>query len=80
MSVMLKGSKETGDALNEAIVDDAFVLKGFDVVLALLAFLVDLVLFGADEGAFIDIRMDFNVRVIAELQGVLCNKRTCEYI
>lgn len=49
----------------------AFVFEDFDVVFTLKAFLVDLVLFGADEGAFIDVGMDFDVGVVAELEIVL---------
>lgn len=67
MCVRAKGGEEGGDALEEAIVDDAFVLEDLDVVFALEAFLVDLGLFGADEGAFIDVGMDFDVGVVAEL-------------
>lgn len=32
---------------------------------------MDLVLLGANEGPFIDVGMDLDVRVIAELQGIL---------
>jgi hypothetical protein len=32
---------------------------------------MDLVLLGADEGAFVDIGVDFDVRVVAELERVL---------
>ena len=49
------------------IVDETLELQGGDVVLALIAFHVDLVLLGADEGPLIDIGMDLNVGVIAKL-------------
>jgi hypothetical protein len=40
-------------------------------VLALLALLVDLVLLRADEGSLVDVGVDFDVGVIAELQRIL---------
>ena len=40
-------------------------------MLAGLSLLVDLVLFGADEGAFVDVGVDFDVAVVGELEGVL---------
>lgn len=40
------------------------------MVLAVGAFLVDLSLFSPDKGAFVDVWVDFDVRVVAELQGV----------
>lgn len=47
---------------------------------SLVSLLVDLVLFGADERAFVDVRMDFDVRVVAELEGILCGcELLCEY-
>ena len=39
--------------------------------LALLALLMDLVLFRPDEGALVDIGVDLDIRVIAELQSIL---------
>lgn len=33
--------------------------------------LMDLSLLGSDERALVDIRMDFNIRVVRELEGVL---------
>ena len=41
------------------------------MVLALRALLVDLVLLGSDEGSLVDIGVNFNVGVVAELQRVL---------
>ena len=40
-------------------------------MLALVPLLVDLVLLGADEGAFVDIGVDFDVRVVAQLERIL---------
>jgi hypothetical protein len=40
-------------------------------VLALRSLLVDLILFGADEGTFINIGVYFDVGVVAELESVL---------
>lgn len=45
----LKGVQEVGDALHQAIVDDALVLERLDLVLALQSLLVNLVLLCADE-------------------------------
>jgi hypothetical protein len=59
------------DALDQAVVDDAFVLERLDLVPALLALHMDLVLLGADEGSLVDIWMDLDVRVVAELERIL---------
>ena len=71
MLVGSEGGEEGRDALQQAVVDDALVLEGFDVLFALLALLVDLVLLCADKGAFVDVGMDLDIGVIAELQVVL---------
>lgn len=65
-----QAGEQTVDAGEEAIVDDAFIAEGGDFVLALEAGLVDLVLLGADEGAFVDVGVDFDVGVVGELEGV----------
>lgn len=67
----LEGVEEGGDAGYERVVDNALILQGGDLQAAMLALLVDLGLFGADEGALVDVRVDLNVGVIAQLQGVL---------
>ncbi len=54
----------------QAIVDDAFVLEGGDFVFALETGLVDLILLCADEGAFVDVGMDFDVGIVGELESV----------
>ena len=36
-----------------------------------VALVVDLGLFGADKGFLVDVRVDFDVRVVGELEGVL---------
>jgi hypothetical protein len=41
------------------------------LVLAFESLLVDLVLLGADEGAFVDVGVDFDVGVVAQLERVL---------
>jgi hypothetical protein len=66
-----QGVEEARDALDQRVVDDALVLEGLDLVLALLALGMDLVLLGADEGPLVDIGMDLDVRVIAELESIL---------
>lgn len=40
-------------------------------MLPLLALLVDLVLLGANKGPLVDVGVNFDIRVITELQGVL---------
>lgn len=65
-----QAGEQAVDAGEEAIVDDAFVAEGGDFVFALEAGLVDLVLLCADEGAFVDVGVDFDVRVVGELEGV----------
>jgi hypothetical protein len=69
--VRFEGCEETIDALGEAIVDYALVLECLYLVSALVAFLVDLRLFGADEGLLVDIGVYFDVAVVRELEGVL---------
>lgn len=59
------------NARQEAIVDDSLVLVRLDLELAVLALLVDLALLGADKGPLVDIGVNLNVRVVAELQRVL---------
>jgi hypothetical protein len=71
----LERLQEAADALGEAIVDLSFVLERLDLVPPLLALLVDLVLLGADKGPLVDIGVDFNVGVIAELEIVLPDER-----
>lgn len=75
-----QGGEQGGDALQQAIVDYALIFEGLDLVLALEALLVDLVLFGADEGPFVDVGMDLDVGVIAELQIVLCTFEACQLL
>jgi len=70
-AVGFQRGQEAVDAGEEAVVDDALVFQRGYLVPALGALLVDLVLFGADEGAFVDVGVDFDVGIIAELEGVL---------
>lgn len=67
----LKCCDETVDAVEEAIVDDALVFVGRDLVLAVLTLLVDLVLLCTDERALVDVWVDFNIGVVAELKSIL---------
>lgn len=66
-----QSGEEAPNAAEEAIVDDALVLQSDDLVLAELALLVDLILLCADEGSFVDIWVDFDVRVVAQLESIL---------
>ena len=58
------------DAGEHAIVDDALILESGDLCFAVGAGLVDLVLFSADEGFFVDVGVRFEVAVVGELEGV----------
>lgn len=68
--MVAEAGEEGVDADEEAVVDDAFVFEGGDFVFAFEAGLVDLVLLCADEGAFVDVGVDFDVGVVGELEGV----------
>lgn len=59
----------------KAIVDYALVLQCFDLVSAPVTFLVNLCLFGADEGFLVDIGVDLDVAVVGELEGVLSSRK-----
>lgn len=67
----LEAGDQGVDAREQPVVDDALVLERFGLVLALGALLVDLALLGADEGALVDVGVDFDVGVVGELEGVL---------
>ena len=72
----LERRDQVRDALDEGIVDDSLVLVRLDLGLALLALLVNLLLLRPDEGLFVDIGVNFNIGVIAELQRVLSWRKT----
>ena len=63
--------QERGDALHQAIIDDALVLQRLDLVLPLLSLLMDLVLLCTDEGSLVDIRVNFDIGIVTELERVL---------
>ncbi len=65
------------NALEEAIVDYTLVFQCLDLQLAHLTLLMDLVLLCTDEGALVDVRVDFDVRVVAELESVLVGSALC---
>jgi hypothetical protein len=69
--VGFEGREKTIDAGHKTIVDDALILEGGDLVTAVLPLLVDLILLGSNEGPLVDVGMDLDVRVVAELEGVL---------
>lgn len=73
----LQSCEKSVDAVEEAIVDDAFVFVSCNLVLALLTLLVDLVLLCADEGTLVDVWVNFNIRVVAELESVLERCQPC---
>ena len=63
----LQRCKQAVDAFGEAIVDNALILERLYLVAAVVALLVDLGLFGANEGFLVDIGVYFYVAVIREL-------------
>ena len=63
----LEDVEEVIDASEKTIIDDALVFQSFDLVLSLSTLLMDLVLLRSNERFLVDIGMDFNIRVIAEL-------------
>lgn len=63
--------QQGGDPLDQGVIDDALILERLDLVLTLLPLEVDLVLFRADERALVDVGVDFDVGVVAQLEGVL---------
>jgi hypothetical protein len=66
-----QGCEEALDTLGEAIVYDALVLQRLNLVLAVVAFLVYLRLFGADEGLLVNVGVHLYVTVVRELKSVL---------
>jgi len=68
---MAAQSRQEGiDAFEETIVDYSLIFQGLDLMSSVVALLVDLILFRSDEGAFVDVRVDFDVGVVGELEGV----------
>ena len=57
--------------VDQAIVDDLFVLEGLDLVFAIDTLLVDLVLLCTNERTLIDIGMDFDIGIVRQLESVL---------
>ena len=57
--------------VDQAIVDDLFVLEGLDLVFAIDTLLVDLVLLCTNERTLVDIGMDFDVGIVRQLESVL---------
>jgi hypothetical protein len=70
--VRFERCEQAVDALGEAIVDDALILERLDLVAAVVALLMYLCLFRANEGLLVDVGVNFNVAVVRELQVVLC--------
>ena len=68
-----QGIEERIDPGEQAIVDNSLVFQGLDLVFALVSFLVNLRLLRADERTFVDVRVDFDIGVIAELKSILLN-------
>lgn len=73
----LHGGDEQREALDESVVDDALVLVCLDLEFSLLSLHVHLALFGPDEGSFVDIGMDLDIRIVAEFQRILLWTARC---
>jgi hypothetical protein len=58
-------------ALDQAIVDDLFILEGLDLVFAIDTLLVDLILLCADERTLVDIGVDLDIGIVRQLESVL---------
>jgi hypothetical protein len=69
--VGLERGQKRRDPFDQGVVDDSLVLKSLDIMLALLSLLVDLVLLGTDKGALVDIWVNLNIGIVAELQRIL---------
>ena len=50
----------------ESVIDDAFVFEGFNLMFSVVTLLVDLVLLCSDEGAFIDVRVYFDIGIVTK--------------
>lgn len=72
----LEGSRECINPQKKAIVDRPLVFQCLDLVSPLVPLLVDLVLLGPDEGSLVDVWVDLDVRVIAQLEVVLRRDRS----
>jgi hypothetical protein len=70
--VRFERCEQAVDALGEAIVDDALILERLNLMAAVVALLVYLCLFRANEGLLVDVGVNFDVAVVRELQVVLC--------
>jgi hypothetical protein len=64
-------SEETIDPFEETIIDYSLVFICVYLVLSLESLLVNLVLFGTYEGAFVNVWVNFNVRVVAQFESIL---------
>ena len=67
----LQCSEESINALEEPLVDDSLVLVCLDLVLALESLLMDLILFSSNERAFVNVGVDFDVGIVAQLESIL---------
>ena len=59
--VGFQGCEEVVDADHEAIVDDALILESGNLMATMISLLVDLILLGSNEGALVDVGMDFDI-------------------
>jgi hypothetical protein len=62
------------DPCKEIFVDDLFVFESGDLMFAIVSFLVDLILLGPDEGAFVHVGMDLDIGIVAQLQSILAER------
>lgn len=69
--MVLESGQKARDPLDQSIIDLALVFQCLDMELALLALRVDLVLLGTNKRSLVDIWMDLDVGIIAELESIL---------
>jgi len=69
--VALQRRKEAIDTFEQTIVNDTLVFQCRDLVSATSSLLMDLRLLGSNEGFLIDVWVNFNVRIVTELDSIL---------
>lgn len=67
----LQCSEESINAFEKPLVDDPLVLVCLDLVLALESLLMDLILFSSNERAFVNVGVDFDIGIVAQLESIL---------
>lgn len=71
---LLECGNQLGDTLQEAIMQNLLIFQSFNTNASLLSLLVDLVLLRSDKRSLVDVGVNFDVRVVAQLERVLGTK------